>query len=256
MSKREAAMEDEIIDSLSDAMREYFGDYELEELCHRFGLELERSGIHPDRKKLVTQLVQQKYRDTHQRFLETVLPKLLKRCEERILNTTWEMNVFDEHMLPQLKKLQNLVGSHSGTDLRDTSANLSFTSRTKLAQFMQTSQTNIAIVDTHADSGTLECLQGVKKPIRLLVGQSEKDIIDDIGDDLAQFRRQGHEIEVRRHLKLNDRFHIFNGRCWMASCSLTDVDPTRLCLIECIDTKAAIIKEIGRKWREGKVFLK
>ncbi len=249
-------MEDEIIDSLSDAMREYFGDYELEELCNRFGLELEHTGIHPDRRKLVTQLVKQKYRDTHQRFLETILPKLLKRCEERILNTTWEMNVFDEHMLPQLKKLQNLVGSRNSADLGDRSANQSFTNRAKLARFMRTTQTAVAIVDTHVDSGTFECLQGVKKPIRLLVGQSEKEIIDDTGDDLAEFRRQGHEIEIRRHLKLNDRFHIFNGRCWMASCSLADVDPMRLCLIECVDTKAVIVKEIGRKWREGKVFLK
>jgi hypothetical protein len=249
-------MENDIIDSLSDAMREYFGDYELEELCSRFGLDLEREGIHPDRKKLVAQLVQQKYRDTHQRFLETVLPKLLKRCEERILNTTWEMNVFDEHMLPQLQKLQNLVGPHNDTDLRDQSLNRSFANRAELTQFFGTAKTALAIVDTHVGPTTLECLQGVKKPIRLLVGQSEKDIIDDIGVDLAAFRRQGHEIEIRRHLKLNDRFHIFNGRCWMASCSLDDVDPIRLCIIECVDTKSAIIKEIGRKWREGKVFLK
>ncbi len=249
-------MENETIDILADAMREYFGDYELEELCSRFGLELERTGIHPDRKKLVSRLVEQKYRDTHIRFLETVLPKLLKRCEDRILNTTWEMNVFDEHMLPQLKKLQNLVGGRNSADLRSQTSNRSFTKRSKLAEFLGATQTVLAIVDTHADATTLECLEGVKRPIRLLVGQSEKDIIDDIGEALTQFRQQGHEIEIRRHLKLNDRFHIFNGRCWMASCSLTEVDPVRLCLIECVDTKSAIIKEIGRKWREGKVFLK
>ncbi len=249
-------MENETIDILADAMREYFGDYELEELCSRFGLELERTGIHPDRKQLVARLVEQKYRDTHQRFLETVLPKLLKRCEDRILNTTWEMNVFDEHMLPQLKKLQNLVGGCNGADLRSQTSNRSFTKRSKLAEFLGATQTVLAIVDTHADPTTFKCLAGVKKPIRLLVGQSEKDIIDDIGEALTQFRQQGHEIEIRRHLKLNDRFHIFNGRCWMASCSLTEVDPVRLCLIECVDTKSAIIKEIGRKWREGKVFLK
>lgn len=249
-------MDNEIIDILADAMREYFGDYELEELCSRFGLELERTGIHPDRKKLVSRLVKQKYRDTHQRFLETIVPKLLKRCEDRILNTTWEMNVFDEHMLPQLKKLQNLVDGHNDNDLRHRSSNRSFTNRAKLAEFLRTAKTALAIVDTHAESATLGCLQGVKRPIRLLLGQSEKDIIDNIGEDLTAFRQQGHEIEIRRHLKINDRFHIFNGRCWMASCSLTEVDPVRLCLIECVDTKSAIIKEIGRKWREGKVFLK
>lgn len=249
-------MENEIIDNLSDAIGEYFGDYELEELCTRFGLQLEHSGNHPDRKKLVTRLVKQKYRDTHRQFLETVLPKLLKRCEERILNTTWEMNVFDEHMLPQLKELQNLIDGGHHTDLQDLSSNRSFRQRAKLAEFFSDTQTTLAIVDTQVGRTTFECLRGVKKPVRLLVGQSEKDVIDDIGGYLTKFRNLGHKIDIRRHLKLNDRFFIFNGRCWMASCSLVDMDLAGLCIIECVDTKSAIIKEIGRKWREGKVFLK
>jgi|GEM_PF-6703370 len=56
-------MENENIEILSDALKEYLGDYELEELCTRFGLEFGRVGIHPNRKKLVSQLISQKYRD-------------------------------------------------------------------------------------------------------------------------------------------------------------------------------------------------
>ena len=88
-------MENDIIEILSDAMQEYLSDYEFEELCTRFGLTIEYEGVHPNHKKLITQLINQKFRDNHQRFLETILPKLLKRCEERILSTTWEVNVFD-----------------------------------------------------------------------------------------------------------------------------------------------------------------
>jgi hypothetical protein len=62
-------------------------------------------------------------------------------------------------------------------------------------------------------------------------------------------------IEVRHHFKLNDRFLIFNGRCWMASCSVTEVGQVTLSLIECVDTKPVLVKEIGRKWREAKVYL-
>jgi hypothetical protein len=58
-------MEQENIEILSDALKEYLGDYELEELCTRFGLNIERLGIHPNRKKLVSQLISQKYRDNH-----------------------------------------------------------------------------------------------------------------------------------------------------------------------------------------------
>jgi len=247
-------MENENIETLSDALKEYFGDYELEELCTRFGLKIEFMGIHPDHKKLVNQLISQKHRDNHQRLLETILPKLLKRCEERILSTTWEVNVFDEHMLPQLKKLQNFFDGQNHAVQKDESAN--FTGKAKLAEFFNRTKTALTIIDTQVDKTTLECLEGVKKPVRLLIGQSEKGVIDGIGGYLAEFRTRGHEIEIRRHLKLNDRFFILNGRCWMASCSLVQADQVTLSIIECVDTKPVVIKEIGRKWREGKVFLK
>ncbi|MBT8363612.1 MAG: hypothetical protein KJP23_02830 [Deltaproteobacteria bacterium] len=249
-------MENESIEILSDAMKEYYGAYELEELCSRFGLTIEYLGIHPDYKKLVNQLISQKFRENHRRFLETILPKLLKRCEDRILNTTWEVNVFDEHMLPQLRELQNFFDGHDKSEPKDQSSNQFFTGRAKLAKFLSSTETALTIIDTHIDKITLDCIQGVRTPIRLLVGQSEKDIIDDIGEHLVEFRKRGHEIEIRRHLKLNDRFLIFNGCCWMASCSLVDVDQVTLSIIECVDTKPVVVKQIGRKWREGKVFLK
>ena len=249
-------MDNEIIEILSDAMKEYYGAYELEELCSRFGLTLEYSGINPEYKKLVKKLIGQKFRDNHQRFLETILPKLLKRCEDRILNTTWEVNVFDEHMLPQLRKLQNFFDGQNKSEPKKQPSNPFFTGRAKLAKFFSSTQTALTIIDTHINRTTLDCIQGVRTAIRLLVGQSEKDIIDDIGVHLAGFRNSGHEIEIRRHMKLHDRFIIFNGCCWMASCSLVNVDRDTLSLIECVDTKPVVVKEIGRKWREGKVFLK
>jgi hypothetical protein len=248
-------MENETVEILSDAIKEYYGDYEFEELCSRFGLGIEYEGIHPNHRKLVHQLITQKYRDNYQRFLETILPKLLKRCEERILNTTWEVNVFDEQMLPQLKRLQNFFDGLDRSESEEQSANHFFTGRTRLAEFLSSTKTALSIVDTRVDKTTFDCIQGVRTPIRLLVGQREQDIIDDIGDSLGGFRARGHEIEIRRHPKLNDRFLIFNGRCWMVSCSLADVDQVTLSIIECVDTKPVVVKEIGRKWREGKVFV-
>ena len=248
-------MEKETIEILADAMKEYYGDYELEELCARFGLKVEYDGVHPNHRKLVNQLVFNKYRDNNRRLLETILPKLLKRCEERILNTTWEVNVFDEHMLPQLKRLQNFFDGRSGSDPADLSMNRFFTGRAAMAEFLSGTKTALSIVDTQVSQTTFECLAGVRKPIRLLIGQREQDIIDDVGNSLAAFRGRGHEIEIRRHLKINDRFIIFNGSCWMASCSLSEVDQTTLSIIECVDTKSVVVKEIGRRWREGKVYL-
>jgi hypothetical protein len=164
-------MEKETVEILSDAMKEYYGDYELEELCSRFGLKIDYEGIHPNHRKLVNQLVSQKYRDNHQRFLEAILPKLLKRCEERILNTTWEVNVFDEHMLPQLERLQNFFDGQNSSEPEEQSVNRFFTGRARLAEFFRSTKTALSIVDTRVDKTTFECIQGVRTPIRLLVGQ-------------------------------------------------------------------------------------
>jgi len=186
-------MDAESIEILTDAIKEYFGNYELEELCGRFNIEIDHLGVNPNHQKLVTGLMADASRENHRRFLEDILSKLLRRCEDRILNTTWAVNVFDS-------------------------------------------------------------IQLVKTPVRLLIGQSQQEIATNLDGKLIQMRKQGRDIEVRHHLKLNDRFIIFNGRCWMASCSLPEVGQVTLSLIECVDTKPVVVKEIGRKWREAKVY--
>jgi hypothetical protein len=62
------------------------------------------------------------------------------------------------------------------------------------------------------------------------------------------------DIEIRRHVMIHDRYIFFNGRCWMASSALDAIVSTPMSLIECIDLKAAIAREIERKWRESKKY--
>jgi hypothetical protein len=40
----------------------------------------------------------------------------------------------------------------------------------------------------------------------------------------------------------------------MTSCSLLEVGQVTLSMIECVDTKPVVVKEIGRKWREARVY--
>jgi hypothetical protein len=248
-------METENIELLSDAIKEYFGNYELEELCGRFNIEIEHLGANPNHKKLVTGLMADKSRENHRRFLEDMLSKLLRRCEDRILNTTWEVNVFDEHMLPQLKKLQSIVAGNQKSVLRSQAANRFIKEQSQLIKLLGNAKTPLTILDTQIGQATFDSIQMVKTPVRLLIGQSRQDMAVNLNGQLAQLRKQGRDIEVRHHLKLNDRFIIFNGRCWMASCSLIEVGQVTLCMIECVDTKPVVVKEIGRKWREARVFI-
>ena len=247
-------MENENIEILTDALKEYFGNYELEELCGRFNIEIEHLGVNPNHQKLVAGLLAEPSRESHRRFLEDILPKLLRRCEDRILNTTWEVNVFDEHMLPQLKKLQGIVAGHQKAVQGPKSANRFIKDQGQLMKFLGTAKTPLTILDTEIGLATFNLIQLVTTPVRLLIGQSRQDLATNLDGTLIQLRKQGREIELRHHLKLNDRFIIFNGRCWMTSCSLVEVGQVTLSMIECVDTKPVVVKEIGRKWREAKVY--
>ncbi len=248
-------METENIEILSDAIKEYFGNYEFDELCSRFSLEIEYLGIHPNRKKLVTELITRKYHDNNRRFLEAILPKLVRRCEERILNSTWDVDIFDEQMLPQLKTLQNFIAGKKKSVRQTQSVNRFFTAKEQLIKFLSSSKTVLMIVDTQIGKTTFDCIQRVQTPIRLLTRQTLQDLAANAGGYLAELRTKGHEIDIRRHLRLNDRFIIFNGHCWLANRSLVDVGKKTLSIIECVDTQSVVVKEIGRKWREAKVYL-
>lgn len=247
-------MENENIEILTDALKEYFGNYELEELCSRFNIDIEHLGVNPNHQKLVSGLLSEPSRESHRRFLEDILPKLMRRCEDRILNTTWEVNVFDEHMLPQLKKLQRIVTGHQKTTIDSKSANRFIKDQGQLMKLLSTAKTPLTILDTEIGLTTFNIIQLVKTPVRLLIAQGQQDLATNLDGTLIKLRKQGREVELRYHLKLNDRFIIFNGRCWMTSCSLVEVGQVTLSMIECVDTKPVVVKAIGRKWREAKVY--
>ena len=48
-------MESENINILADAIKEYYGNYELEELCNQFNIEVDFLGVSPNHKKLANQ---------------------------------------------------------------------------------------------------------------------------------------------------------------------------------------------------------
>ena len=50
-------MEKDTVDLLSDAIKEYYGNYELEELCNKYNVEIEYLGVNPNHVKLADRLV-------------------------------------------------------------------------------------------------------------------------------------------------------------------------------------------------------
>ncbi len=242
------------IDILTDAIKEYYGNYELEELCNQFNVDVDYLGVNLNHLKLANDLVR-KNGDGHQKLLSKLLQDLVQRCDHRILNSTWESNVYDEQMKPQLKKLQLLLNKDKKPVQIAEAKNYYLKTKTEAKKFFSSAKTAVTVVDTQFGNITFECLEKVQHPLRLLTSREPKALADGFDAILRSFCSSCPDVEIRRHVMLNDRYIFFNGRCWMASAALDTIDRKPICVIECIDLKSAVAREIERKWREAEKYM-
>lgn len=253
-ARRNGLMGTKAIEILTDAIKEYYGNYELEELCNQFNVDVDYLGVNLNHLKLANDLVHQNGH-CHQKLLSKLLSDLLQRCDHRIMNSTWESNVFDEQMKPQLKKLQVLLTRDKKPVQMAEAKNYYFKSKTEAKKFFSTAKTAVTVVDTQFGGTALECLEKVEQPLRLLTSREPKALADGFDAVLRSFCSSCPDVEIRRHVMLHDRYLFFNGRCWMASAALDTIEHKPICVIECMDLKSAIAREIERKWREAEKYI-
>ena len=242
------------IEILTDAIKEYYGNYELEELCNQFNVDVDYLGVNLNHVKLADKLVK-KNDHSHRKLLSKLLQDLVQRCNQRILNTTWESNVFDEQMQPQLKKLQLLLSKDEAPVQIAEPKNYRFKDKSGAVKFFSSAQTAVTIVDTKLGSTTFDCLEKVQHPIRLMTSREPQALVDGFDAILRNYCSSCPDVEIRRHVMVHDRYIFFNGRCWLGSASIDLIETKPLNIIECVDAKSAIAREIERKWREAKKYL-
>jgi hypothetical protein len=246
-------METETTNILADAIKEYYGDYELEELCNQFNIEMDYLGVSPNHVKLANRMVVREHQN-YQQLLEKIMPELFERCNHRILNSTWESNAFDNQMLQHLKKLKFMLSRGKKSIATNEPVNHIFKSLKGFIKFFSQAKSAVTVVDTHIGTITLECVKQVQQPIRLLTGIEEQTFPEGFNETLKKFCGGGRQIEIRRHVVLNDRYVFLNGRCWMLSSSLNSVRSKPVSIIECIDAKSSIAKALESKWREAEIY--
>lgn len=242
------------IEILTDAIKEYYGNYELEELCNQFNVDVDYLGVNLNHVKLANKLVK-KNDESHRKLLSKLLQDLVQRCNQRILNTTWESNVFDEQMQPQLKKLQLILSKEEVPVKIAEPKNYRFKDKTAAAKFFSSTRTAVTIVDTQLGNRTFDCLANVSHPIRLMTSREPQALVDGFDAILRSYCSSCPDVEIRRHVMIHDRYIFFNGRCWLASTSLDLIETKPLNVIECVDAKSAIAREIERKWREAEKYM-
>jgi hypothetical protein len=242
------------IEILTDAMKEYYGNYELEELCNQFNVDVDYLGVNLNHVKLANSLVS--HNDFgHQQMLSKLLQDLVQRCDQRILNSTWESNVFDEQLKPQLKKLQLLLAKNKKPVQIAEAKNYCLKTVSDSQEFFSKAQTAITLVDSQLGKTTFECFKNVGHPLRLLTSREPQALVDGFDAILKSFCSSCPDVEIRRHVMLHDRYIFFNGRCWMTSSSLDSIKSAPITIIDCIDLKAGVAREIERKWREADKYI-
>jgi hypothetical protein len=246
-------MDLESVPILADAFR-YYEDSELIELCDLFDIKLEFDDDKLAYVKMARRLVTQIEHGNNRRFLEVLVPSLLARCRERIAHTKWERQKYHMSMEPRILQLLDEMGEKKTPTEITVLEDHPFTAKSEAREFLGAAETEVTIVDNYVGSGTLDCLRDVQNPIRLLTGAHSNSIAPGFDQALQDFRSEGYSIVVRRHPKLHDRYILFNDRCWLVGSSLKDAGKKTFSMIECIDSKPAMVAEVERKWAEATVM--
>ncbi len=250
-------MNTESVKTLAEAINEYFSQYELEELCGQFEIQLVYSGTKPDHLKLAKNLMSDLDSGKNRRFLKALLDDLLARCRQTIENLPMSDNLYHQQMIPQLQKFKNFLVQRKPSARiagRQTQVKLGNV-RSSLESFFASARTEVIVVDTELGSPVLEFMVKVKNPIRLLTCQSLEDFERDFIKSLKLFRQKGHSAEIRRHVDIHDRLILFNKRCWLAGMSLTIAAEGDFELIEIIDYKAGIVRKVQDRWNEAEAVI-
>lgn len=244
-------MKPELVPILADALRRYYQRSELEQLARLFNVELEYDGFELSHMGIASKLILKLEFGNNRRFLDTIIPSLINRCEEQVAITDWERRRSHEGMLPRIEALSKSLGSARVPTEIAVEEKQPFTAKSEIRELLASSETETIIVDQYIGIGTLDCARVISHPIRILTGDKPQNIEAGFDRALKDFRTEGRQIEVRRHARLHDRYVIFNQRCWLVGSSIKDAGKKTFSMIECVDTREFILKETEHKWNES-----
>ncbi|MEN8691067.1 MAG: hypothetical protein ABF303_00670 [Desulfobacterales bacterium] len=249
-------MDPENVKNLADALKDYFSQYELEDLCRRFGVVLNYSGTSPNLRRLAGDILSNPQADQNRQFLHTLISELLERCQEQIQNTTREDNLYHKQMILQLNQLkQSLSPDKAGAPVPESLPESGASIRSNLAEFFGRADTAVTVVDADSAAGTLDCLQKVAHPIRLLTKEPSGGFDQNFIRVLKTLNERGKTIEMRLHPDIHDRVILFDHRCWLAGGPLKDAANASFTLIEVIDNRDAISDRVENMWLAAELLI-
>jgi hypothetical protein len=252
-----SAMNAENIKILADGIKEYFSQYELEDLCRRLDIGIEYSGTSPNLNRLAGDVLKEPHLDPNRRFLKTVLGELIERCHQQVQNANREDNLYHQQMILQLRQLSQTLNQdkHAKPKPREVTPKPALSPRSSLVEFFGQAQTAVTIVDAELGAGTLDGLRAVDYPIRLLTKLPSEGFDKGFTRALKFFRERGKKIELRLDNSIHDCLVLFNHRCWLLGCPLKDASKGTLNMIEIIDSRDAVSGIVKNNWRRAELLI-
>lgn len=243
-----------LVPTLAEAIKKYYDSDDFLELCDLFDVNVEFNNGKIAYVRFARNLVTLIVHGNNRKLLQSLIPSLLSKCRNGIATTSWEKKVFHENMEGRILELFSLIENDQLPEQISIEEHKPFIAKSEAREFIGKAETSVTIVDNYVGVGTLDCLRDLDKPVRVLTGSREQNVEKGFTKSLSEYREEGHDIEIRCHPKLHDRYIIFNDRCWMAGSSLKDAGKKTFNIIECVNIKEKIVSDVEKKWAEAEKY--
>ena len=241
----------ETVPVLADAIREYISHDDLAALCSLFQVDAPYEGLLINYIALATHLIVQSEHGNNRRLLESLISTTKARCLDRVASTSFERREYHQNQLERIVGVEHELAESGAPPEIALPESKPFVAKSELRRTLATTETEVLIVDNYIGPATLDCLIDVSQPIRLLTGTHAQAIAKGFERVLEDFIAEGRAVEVRQHPRLHDRHILFNGRCWLIGSSIKDAGRKTFNMIEVIDSRDAVFRDVETKWQEG-----
>jgi hypothetical protein len=161
----EGMMQIEAVPILADALKEYYHNKELKEICSLFDVVFDDEGERPHfsfAKRMVSDIEH----GNNRRFFEAIMPQLLTRCDEHIAHTSFERQDYHRGMWKPIQQLSAMLGEPQIPRELTVTQDQPFTAKSAVRDFLEPVTTELAVVDNYVGLGTLDCVRDVQTPPR------------------------------------------------------------------------------------------
>lgn len=125
-----------------------------------------------------------------------------------------------------------------------------------LRDIVESTESDIMLVDAWLDRVVFDLLSNLKAQTNIRFLTRSEYLPKDFVTEAKKFSQETkHDVAVRSHLDVHDRFIVTDGRTFQAGSSSKDLGKRSSLVIEIKDLAAATIDLIEARWNEGTVLL-